>query len=129
MAICIGISGTCLSSIVLSIEMLNLLLRVTRDTEAPPTDVQTTSPRSCLQRPFALNEVVDCRLALQAICSAIVIPTAPSLPCATSSSDLSEASLHSLLETRTILLDVRLHRAICTDLDNLAGCQVWCASR
>ena len=99
------------------------------DTEALPADVQTTSPRSCRQRPFALSEVVHYRLALQAICSVVVIPTSASLPCATSSSELNEISPHSLLETRTILFDIRLHRAICADLDNLAGCHVWCASR
>ena len=99
------------------------------DTDAPPADVQTTSPRSCRQRPLALNEVVDYRLALQAICSFVVIPTSPSSLCATSSSELSEISPHSLLETRTILRDIRLHSAICADLDNLASCHVCCASR
>ena len=57
------------------------------------TDVHITSRRSCCQRPFTLNEVVDYRLALQAICSAVVIPTSPRLPRATSSSELSEVSL------------------------------------
>ena len=97
------------------------------DTEAAPADVQTTSPRSCRQRPFTLNEVVDYRLALQAICSVAVIPTSSSFPCATSSSELSEISPHNLLETRTTLLDIRLRRAICPS--NLARCHVCCASR
>ena len=78
------------------------------DTEALPADVQTTSSRSCRQRPFALSEVVDYRLALHAICSVVVIPTSPSSLCATSPSELNEISQHSLLETRTILLDIRL---------------------
>ena len=86
------------------------------DTETSPPDVQTTSPGSCRERPFALNEVVDFRLSLEAICSVVVIP---SLLCATSSSELNEISPHSLLETRTILLDIPLRRAICADLDNL----------
>ena len=121
MAVFIGISGTCLSSFVLSIEMLNLILHLTQTlfVTRPPAYVQTTSPRSCRQKPFALNEVVDYRLALQAFGSAIGIPTSPSLPCATSSSEPSEVSPHNLLETRTILLDIRMHRAICADLDNL----------
>ena len=99
------------------------------DTEAPPADVQCTFPGSCRQRPFALDEIVDYRLALQSICSVVVIPTSPSLPCATSSSELNEISPHNLLETRTILFNIRLHRAICADLDNLARCHVCCASR
>ena len=127
MAVFIGTWGTCLSSFVLSIERLtppsSAHASAVCDTEAPPADVQTTSPRSCRQRPFALNEVVDYRLALQAICSAVVLPTSPSLPCATSSA-LSEVSPHSLLETRTIVLDIRLHCAICTDLLQVATCVV-----
>ena len=92
-------------------EMLTLLAAhasAVCDTEAPPAHVQTTSPGSCCQRPFALNEVVGNRLALQAICSAVMIPRSPSSPCATPSSELSEISPQSLLETQTNLLDVRL---------------------
>ena len=100
-AIFFGISGTCLSSFVLSIERLTLLLQLTQA-------LFVTRRRH--------HEVVDCRLALQAICSVVVIPTSPSSPCATSSSELSEISPHSLLETRTILLDIYPHRAICADL-------------
>ena len=69
------------------------------DTETPPADVQTASPTCCRRTPSALNEVVDNQLALRAICFAVVIPTSPSSPCATSSSKLSEISPHNLLET------------------------------
>ena len=127
-AIFIGISGTCLSSFVLSIERLTLLLQLTQALFVTRRRHQLT----CRPHPLdlaALNEVVDYRLALQAICSVVVIPTLPSSPCATLSCELSEISPQSLLETRTILLDIRPHRAICADMDSLAGCHVWCASR
>ena len=126
-AIFIGIPGTSLSSFVLSIEMLNLLLHVTQALFVTRRRHQLVCRPHLLDlaaKSFALNEVVDYRMALQAICSAIVTP---SLPRATSSSEVSEVS-HSLLVTRATLLDIHLRRVICADLDNPTRCHVWCAS-
>ena len=75
LAIFIGISGTSLSSFDLSIE-LNFLLHVTQALFVTRRCHQLTcTPHTpSRQRPFALNEVVGYRLALQdTISSAVVI--------------------------------------------------------
>ena len=128
MAISIGISSISLSSFVLSIE-LNFLLNVTQALFVTRRCHQLTcTPHTpAAKDPSHSMKSSVIALALQAISSAVVIPTSPSLPCATSSNELSEVSPRSLLETQTTSLDIHLHRAICADVDNLAGCHVWCA--
>ena len=120
MAIFIGIYGTCLSSFVLSIEMLNLLLHVTQALFVTRRRHQLTCrphlTRSSRQAP-TLNELVNypsnlfCRRDPNFAKFALH-----------DTRELSEVSAHSVLKTRTILLPIRLHRAICTHLDNCAGC-------